>query len=141
MAYEENLQTISLLASSDVAVYTGVPGMPGSASPNAGYQFRVVKLGATAREVTRAVTTANEVPIGVLQNKPQATGAPATVAISGVSLVECGGTVTANSVVKVDSTGRIVDATLPGDAALVVGVALETGAVTNLVPVLLKLKS
>ena len=121
MAFEEGLRSISLNADSTLAVYTSVPGQPGSADPNGGKQYRFVKV-TGASQVGLADATANEVVVGVLQNKPQYTGQSATVAIRGVSKVQAGGNVNAGQAVKVKNTGEAVAATLPADAALVVGV-------------------
>lgn len=137
--YDESIRSITLDADSSLGVYTGVPGLPGSASPNKGKQYCFVKV-TGAHQCGLADGDANEVVIGVLQNKPQETGAAATVAIRGVSLVEAGGTITAGEAIKVETTtGNGVAATLPGDAALVVGVALGGAAEGQLVPVLLRL--
>jgi len=136
--YEESIRSITLEADASLAVYTGVPGLPGSASPNNGNQYCFVKV-TGAHTCGLADTTANEVVIGVLQNKPQVTGAAATVAIRGVSLVEAGGNISAGNAIKVDASGNGVAATLPADAALVVGVAVGSGASGQLVPVLLKI--
>ena len=103
-----------------------------------GFQYRFVKF-TGVNTAGLANTTANEVVVGVLQNKPQVVGAAATVAFSGCPLVLAGGAVTAGAAVKVDSAGRGVAATLPGDAALVVGVArTSTTAANQLFSVLLK---
>ena len=138
MAYDEAIRSISLDADSSVAVYTGVPGLPGSADPNGGKQYHFVKV-TGAGTVGLADTTANELPIGVLQNKPQYAGQAATVAIRGVSRAKAGAAVTAGSAVKLDASGRVVDATLPTDAAIVVGVALAaSSAADEIIPVLIK---
>ena len=125
MAFEEAIRSISLQADASLAVWTSVPGQPGSAAPNGGKQYRFVKV-------------TDEVVVGVLQNKPQVTGQAATVAIRGVSKVIAGGTVAAGDAVKVDSEGRGVAATLPADASLVVGVAFTGGAVGEVISVLLQ---
>ncbi len=137
MAFEEGLRSISLNADSTLAVYTSVPGQPGSADPNGGKQYRFVKV-TGASQVGLADATANEVVVGVLQNKPQFTGQSATVAIRGVSKVQAGGNVNAGQAVKVKNTGEAVAATLPADAALVVGVAVTSGADGQIISVLLK---
>lgn len=140
MAFEEALKSITLEADSTIGIYTGVPGMPGSLSPNSAKQFRYVKVTAS-KTVGLAVTTAHETPIGVLQNKPQNVGDAATVAISGVSIVEAGGTIAAGAGVKVDSTGRPVTWVGGTDAdSLKVGVAILGGAVGQLISVLLLIK-
>lgn len=135
--YDESIRSITLDADASLGHYTGVPGLAGSADPNKGHQYCFVKV-TGAHQCGLADTTANEIVIGVMQNKPQVTGAAATVALRGVSLVEAGGTITAGAAIKVDSVGRGVAATLPTDAALVVGVAVGGAAVGQLVPVLLK---
>lgn len=138
MAYEESLRSISLDADATLALYTGVPGLPGSASPNSGNQFRFVKI-TGAHQVGLSSAATNEISIGVVQNKPQVTGQAATVAIHGVSMVQAGGTVAAGNPVKVDATGRAVAATPGTDNALYVGVAIGSAAVGQLVPVLLQI--
>lgn len=138
MAYDEAIRSITLDADSSIAVYTGVPGLPGSADPNGGKQYCFVKV-TGANTCGLAVGAANELPIGVLQNKPQNTGMASTVAIRGVSKAVAGAAVTAGGPVKLDNAGRVVDATLPGDAAVVVGIALAAaGAANNIIPVLIK---
>lgn len=140
MAFEESLKSITLEADSSIGIYTGVPGLPGSLSPNAAKQFRFVKVTA-AKTAGLCSTASNEIPIGVLQNKPQNVGDAATVGFLGISIVEAGGTIAAGAGVKVDSTGRPV-AWLGGtDAAnLRVGVAVLGGAVGQLISVLLLIK-
>jgi hypothetical protein len=136
--YDESIRSITLDADASLAVYTGVPGLPGSANPNNGKQYCFVKV-TGAHQCGLADGDANEIVIGVLQNKPQVTGAACTVALRGVSLVEAGDTVTAGQAIKVETTtGNGVAATLPADAALVVGVAVGGAAAGQLMPVLLK---
>ena len=142
MAYEESIRSITLNADATLAGYTGVPGLPGSADPNSGKQYRFVKV-TGAHECGLATGAAGELVIGVLQNKPQVTGAAATVAIRGVSMVEVGGSVNAGDPVKVDADGQAVKATLTGQGAddydVVVGVALGSATTaTHIIPVLLR---
>jgi hypothetical protein len=136
MAIDEGLRSITLEADATLAEYTGVPGLPGSASPNGGNQYKFVKV-TGAHTAGLADTTANEIVVGVLQNKPQYTGSAATVAIRGVSKVLAGGSVNAGNAVKVNADGEGVAATLPGDAEAVVGVAISSGADGELISVLL----
>ena len=63
--------------------------------------------------------------VGVLQNKPDAAGKAAEVAIGGIVKVEAGGTVTRGGPVASDAAGNAVNAA-SGDVIL--GEALETGA-------------
>jgi hypothetical protein len=142
MAYEEAIRSITLKANSTVAVYTGVPGQPGSADPNGGKQYYFVKATSTAATCGLADGTANELVIGVLQNKPQYDTQAATVAIRGVTKVVAGtGGVAAGDPIKVDSVidGTGVAATLPADAALVVGIALGAASAGALFPCLLRI--
>lgn len=138
MAYEEGLRSISLDADASIAVYTGVPGLPGSAQPNGGHQYKFVKV-TGAKTAGLATGATNEVVIGVLQNKPQVTGQSATVAIRGVSRVLAGDTVNAGEAVKVDTAtdGTAVAADLPDDAELIVGVAVTGGNEGEIISVLL----
>lgn len=141
MAYEESIRSISLAADSSLAVYTGVPGLPGSASPNAGKQYRFVKV--TGDRQVGLVTANTDRAIGVLQSKPQNTGMAATVAIRGVSYVVSGAgsgsnAITAGAAVTSDSEGRAIK--LPGSGSPVTyGVALA-GSTTagELIPVLIQ---
>jgi hypothetical protein len=132
MAYEESLRSISLNADSTLAVYTGVPGMPGSPDPNYGNQYRFVKV-TGANQVGLATADADAV-IGVLQSKPQVAGQAATVAIHGVSMVLSGGAIDAGDAVGPDSKGRAVTG-----GTNVRGIALAAaGGENELVPVLLQ---
>lgn len=139
MSYEEALRTISLDADASIFEWTGVPGQPGSSTPNGGKQFRFVKV-TGAHQSGLCTAAANEVAIGVLNSKPQVLGASATVAIDGVSNVVAGGTVAAGDSIKPDSTGRGVTAVPGTDALITVGVALGSAAVGQLFPCLLRLR-
>ncbi len=134
MAYEESLRSISLNADVTLAVYTGVPGMPGSPSPNYGRQFRFVKI-TGANQVGLAVAAA-DVCVGVMQNKPQVQGQAATVSIHGVSMVMTGAAFAAGASVVPDAEGRAV---VGAAGAAARGIALAAaGQANELVPVLLQ---
>ena len=80
--------------------------------------------------------------VGVLQDDPQVTNAPAEIMHSGVSKVEAGtgGVTRGQRVVAVDGTtsaGRAVDVTAQGDNQIALGIALETAAVGELFACLL----
>src|SRR5881392_110435 len=108
--YEEVLVNISLDADASLGIYTGVPGQPGSAAPNYGKMYTFVKV-TGANQVGLAVAATDKI-CGILQNKPQKPGAAATVGISGVSNVVCGGPVSAGDLVAPDAAGKAVtDAT------------------------------
>jgi len=135
--YDESIRNITLDAAADLATYTGVPGLPGSANPNKGHQYCFVYVsGAHQADLCHHDTA---YPIGVMQNKPQVTGAAATVAIRGISLVEAGDTITAGQAIVVDAgdTGRGVPTGTTSAGAVVVGIAVGGAAVGQLVPVLL----
>jgi hypothetical protein len=130
MSYEESLKSISLDADASVGVYTGVPGQPGSATPNSGFQYRFVKI--TGAHQVGLCTAGTDKAVGILQNKPQKPGAACTVGIFGVSNVIAGGAIPAGSLVGPDATGRaVVDATNGKYQAI--GIAAGAG---EMIPVL-----
>ena len=131
MAYEESLRSISLNADASLAVYTGVPGVPGSASPNYGFQYRFVQI-TGANQVGLAVGGEGEAVIGVMQNEPQVAGQAATVSIRGVSMMMAGAAFDAGDAVGPDAEGRAVTGGTAGIALAAAGQANE------LVPVLLQ---
>ncbi len=132
-ATEEKVVSITCVADSTLAVLTGVPGTTGAADPNYGKQYRFVKV---AGEHTVGLASADEGPcIGVLQNKPQHTGDAATVAISGVTLVMAGGTITAGGKVSPKDTDGTAIAWV--DPKHFAGTALTSGDAGELISVLL----
>lgn len=134
MAYEESLRAITLNADNSLAVYTSVPGQPGSASPNGGKQYHFVKV-TGAHQCGLANATDTRV-VGVMQNKPQKNGAAATVGIRGVSKVVSDVAITAGDEIKVSADGQAAKT----GTGPVVGVALTTTAnAGELVSVLLTL--
>lgn len=135
MSYDESLKNITLNADASLATYTGVPGLPGSAAPNYGLQYRFVKV--TGARQCGLATASTDNAVGVMQNKPQVTGQAATVGIFGVSNVTAGAAITAGALVTSDSTGRAVTTATAAD---VMGIALADASGANvLVPVLLRL--
>lgn len=108
--YDEQLDSITLDADSSIGIFTGPPGVPGSASPNAGMMYRFVKV--TGTHQAGLCTAATDIVVGILQNKPQKAGAAATVGRDGVSNVIAGAAISAGALVAPDSVGRAVtDAT------------------------------
>lgn len=133
MAYEESLRSITLNADATLAVYTGVPGQPGSADPHGGKQYHFVKV-TGVHQVGIAAATGSVV--GVLQNKPQNAGNAATVGIRGVSKVVSDVAITAGDTIYASADGQAAKT----GAGPVVGVALTTTATPGeLVSVLLTL--
>lgn len=135
-SYDETLVNITLTADASIAVDTSPPyvdnAAPAGGSAAAGFQYRVVRLTGD-HTVGLYTNTSGEIPVGVLQSKPQVTDMAATVAIDGISLVEAGGAVTAGAVVTADDTGRAV----VGGTGSVIGQAIYGGAAGELIPVLL----
>lgn len=123
MAFEELLHSISLTADASLALYTGVPGQPGSAKPNSGFQYRFVKV--TGKTQVGLCKAAADRAIGVMQSKPQVVGEAATIALWGVSFVQSGGAVAAGDLVTSDATGQAVKA---ADATTSRGVALTASS-------------
>ncbi len=141
-SYEETLVNITLDAAAGLAVNTQhyVPRgtsatPPAGASAEAGFQYRFVTLSG-AHECDVYTGAAGEIPVGVLQNKPQNAGEAATVAISGVSLVEASGALAAGTAVGADANGRAA-AAAAGDPSM--GITIHAAAEAgDLIPVLLR---
>ena len=110
MAYEENLRSLTLEADASIGIFTGPPGVAGSAIPNTGMQYRFVRV--VGKDTCGLATGATQVIAGILQNKPQQAGAAATVGYEGVSFCMSGAAIAAGALVAPDATGRAVtDAT------------------------------
>lgn len=105
-----------------------VPGLTAAASLN-NHQYGAVRMSAEgqvniASEIN--VSGATKTVFGILQNKPYA-GEPAQVAISGLSKVFAGGTISAGAPISYDSSGHIVNA-LSGDVVCGRGLEAATTA-------------
>lgn len=105
MSFEENLRNLSLDADASIGIYTGPPGLPGSANPNYGKQYCFVKVTGANQCGLAGV---GDDPVGILQNKPQVPGQAATVGYEGVSNVRVAGAIAAGTLVVPDATGRAV---------------------------------
>lgn len=133
MAYDETLRSVSLDADASLAVWTGVPGQPGSAaSPNhGGKQYHFVTV--TGNGIVGVAGASDDV-IGVVQNKPQVVGEAATVAYLGISRVIAAKALSAGDKVTAAADGK---ATTGG--ANVVGIVITgTAAAGEVASVLLK---
>lgn len=120
MARETNLVTVSMKAAADLS----------------SYQYHFVKV--SAAHTVAACSTDGELPLGVLQDDPDEAGQAACVAVSGVTKVVLGETVTAGEECKVASDAEAIGAdtgTTAGDH--VVGIFLEAGDAGEIVPLLL----
>ena len=114
MAYDSNLQSISLVAGEDLS----------------SSQYRFVKLNA-AGAVIRC-TVQGEFAAGVLQNKPTS-GQIAEVGFNGVSKIVLGNTVVGTDQLMTDTAGRAipaVQAATPGSG--VIGFPIVGGAVNEI---------
>ena len=127
-SYEETLVNITLDASDNLAEDTAPP------DEGPGNQYRFVQVSGD-REVDLFAGSAGDICVGVLQNKPQIENMAATVAISGVSLVEAGGEVNAGDAVGADAESKASSSETP-----VLGIALRgSSGAGELIPVLLRL--
>lgn len=138
-SYEETLVNITLDAAAGLAVNTQHTvsrgtnvAVPAEASAAAGFQYRFVQVSGP-HECDLYTGAVGERVAGVLQNKPQIEGHAATVAISGISLVEADGAIDAGAGVGVGAGGR---ATTGGTLGVAIHAATEAG---DLIPVLLRL--
>lgn len=115
MAYEESLVNVTLEAAADLSAK----------------QYFGVEVNTSGQA---ALAGNGEDIIGVLQNKPDAAGEPATIAISGITKASAGGTIAAGDSVGLDANGEFVSAAT-GDAC--VGVALESAVDGDIFPLLI----
>lgn len=115
MSKENSLTSISIEASADLSAK----------------QYFFMKTSATGV----ASAGNGEKAVGVLQNKPDALGKAATIAIAGVTKVLAGGTVAVDGDVASDAAGEAV-AAATGDQIL--GIALEAGVDGDIIAILLQ---
>lgn len=111
-----------------MANYLSLPGVVANADLSS-YQYKAVQISTTDWKVA-AMSNANapQVPIGILQNDPDADGKPADVAILGVCKAECGDTVTAGDNLAVNNAGEVIsDAEETSSDLYHIGVAMEDG--------------
>jgi hypothetical protein len=114
MAFESNLSCVSMKAAGDLSAK----------------QYYFVKVTA-ANSVN--VAGDGELAHGVLQDKP-ASGEMGSVAISGITMIKCGGTISAGGLVSSDASGTAV---ANSGTDYILGVAIEGGASGEIIPVLL----
>lgn len=100
-------------------------------------QFRFVSLNASGQAVNPA-TTAMTVPFGVLQNKPNASGAAAQVMISGVSKLQmAASTLAAGDFVGASTAGQGFGGSTNGFYKAGIIMSGSSGAAGRIVTVLL----
>jgi hypothetical protein len=110
-----------------------------AAADSSAKQYHVVK--GAGENGFALITNANaEVPIGILQNDPDADGQPGEVCIFGRCKAELAGNVTAFNALSFNNDGELIAA--PYEAAIgtadlyVVAIALETGVDGDIIDVL-----
>ncbi len=113
MAYEEALQTVTMIAGADLS----------------SSQYLFVKTDSTAKTVV--LCGDGEDAFGVLQDDP-VSGQACTVAIGGVSKVKLGGSVTAGAAISSGASG-VGNTSANGDYML--GYALADGSSGEIIPV------
>lgn len=118
MATEQALQIITLPAAGDLS----------------SYQYCFVSIDSNGRV---ALTSAGAQADGVLQNKPAALGRAAEIAISGVTKLLCGGTVTKGALIAATTNGKGLDAT-SGDNISAVSADTAAGSNGTIISALLK---
>lgn len=117
MAYEESLTCISLPISATLAAS----------------QYRFVKMGAAGTVAVQSV--AGAACTGVNQGNESVVGTPAEIAVSGVSKVVLGATLsTAGVNIMSDNAGRAVLATT---GKYIIGKLLSTGVANDVVEILI----
>jgi len=92
MAYEENVQKVSINANADLS----------------SYQYRFVTINASG---LLALVGAGLAADGVLQDKPAAANRPGSIGILGITKIEAGAVITMGDNLTPDSVGRAVTAT------------------------------
>lgn len=126
MSYDENLKSLSFDADATVGIYTGISGLPGSAVPNGGQQYKALALTGKNQVGLGAVGGTNF--IGVLQNKPQRPGQACTVGVQGISLVLAGGVIAAGDLLTTNAAGQFITNAVPGPASVSVARAVAPAA-------------
>lgn len=118
MAIQESITTITEVAGADLRTH----------------QFKFVTYDSSGRVV---LAGDDATAIGVLQNDPNV-GEAATVAISGIAKVVCGGAVTRGGTVSVGANGVAKNT---GAGSAIVGFARETGASGRIISILFQPRS
>jgi hypothetical protein len=106
------------------------------------FQYRIVKPGSNNDDVVLA-TASSSVLLGVVGAEDGALDASPMVVdndqvdvhVAGIVLVKCGGTITRGDRLTSDATGKAVTTTTGGHR--VIGTALHSGVLFDLIPVLL----
>jgi len=98
-------------------------------------QFHFVKVGTVAGTVV-AVTSATDIPLGILQNAPVADEGADVAVLGGGAKLKLAGTVAAGGLIKTDSAGKGVAATTDGSRVSAFADSLGSSGVTgDVIPV------
>jgi len=119
MADEKWYAPMSMKAGKDLSLYEGAIMTDVTANKN----------------MVQFATNSNQWPIGVLMNKPAASGREAAVAFVGAPKVKLGGKVTSRSLIVANASGFGVSCATTGGIPL--GRALYGGSTGDYVPVLI----
>lgn len=117
MAFEEDVLDISCVVTADMSAY----------------QYHFMKL--SADNTVTVCTGATDSPVGVLQNKPTASGQVARIRVYGVSRVIAGGVLGFGDLVGTDAAGEGVVKTL--DKAKYTGICIYGAGATGMATVAL----
>ena len=123
-----------------MANYFSLPGAEADAT-FASHQYHAEKLSATANRVSRMTNANAEIPIGILQDDPNAAGQGADVAYMGICKAECGGTITRGNTLGVNNDGEVIADVEVADGGAIdlhhIAFALEDGVDGEIIKVLL----
>ena len=109
-----------------------------SASMKAGqdlglYQYCILTDVTANKNMVQFATSSLRWGIGTLQNKPNATGKAAEVAIAGIALVKLGGKATSGSMITANASGFGIS--MANTEGIPVGRLLYGGSIGDVVPV------
>lgn len=131
MGYEENSQKRTWISGDTVVKWVGVPGMAGSVEPNVGTQYTIVKMDPAVKDTVQLATGgAGEVVAGVLMNKPQHKGTPASVAYRGRVPVQAGAPLAYGDLVAAGADGQAV---VTADPAAAIGTVVEAASAKGVI--------
>jgi hypothetical protein len=106
MSYEENLKSFSADADASIGIYTGVPGMPGSANPNGGKQYCALRY--TGAHQVGLNTAGRSVADGVTNGTTTVTSATAAFTAADVGRPVSGTDIPANTTIASVTNGTTV---------------------------------
>ena len=111
--------------------YRALPGaLAGSANLSTGQYYAVRNSTGTVYGEVLECTANTQRPIGIIQNDPASSGAPAEVALDGICRFQLGDTATKGAILGIDANGRgqIVAESSGTTGRYVFAEALEAGS-------------